>query len=283
MAQPVRRSPAAATRPNAFSGHVIQGFGMKVSELENVPPALHRDFLNVQRILGDRDITQRHLQTLSAQVAAHPRYADNPREALQDVLGGHEQRRGFDAEVPRYAGFLDADTFLGNIRAARSFDDIGAAPAHGPETHRIQWHVVASELERIRAEEAPNAQHQLQHAADSTALYRELGNQNYGRTDEHGRRWYAWDALMDRQGGNPAGQNTFVTIDEARPAVFAGGQRQRVPSGDEAIPRDAGLPIHFSNMLLQPDVHFPGAEPGSLEALRRGVDRGQRDAQAHAD
>ncbi|AMB84774.1 hypothetical protein AWM79_05405 [Pseudomonas agarici] len=136
---------------------------------------------------------------------------------LTEALGRWEEKSGFD--VDHYFGLGDrrpADIMHGipgslfnqQLADGRPFKDLGAGPAHGEYSHRIQWYIIGNGLPLRNAGDVYRDVKRwisvgglLNHAAQenleqtTTSVFSDLGTGAYRR--------YLWEYLFDRDGDPP--------------------------------------------------------------------------------
>lgn len=208
-----------------------------VNQLTAARPALRpQSVLQLQRTLGNRAVTRQlkqpslpaRIQRASLDEIYGERVADNSEKKsyladfkkIQALLknedkshnilngsllqdGGWEQRlgtfestTGFSAARPTLINFVPPQFFLKMVGRKQSFEDLLDA-SHGVHTHRIQWHLIAKDIELNGG---------YQHTV--LELYQEAGNEFW----ENNKK-YMWDEIVDREDSKQG---------FAFPEVFAG-------------------------------------------------------------
>ncbi len=110
-------------------------------------------FQRVQELLDDQKMVDLHLIELEKQIQAGlDKYGEDklftPAQAMYDILREKEDAHGFVPDQIYYVtGVLSVEEFYGMMRGPVAFLDPFVTNRHGAETHRIQWWIIARDIE----------------------------------------------------------------------------------------------------------------------------------------
>ena len=102
-------------------------------------PKFAQDYARIHTLMSSKDLFLSHLGGLEKSMSDGVR--------MKDALYKTEQQHGFAPKIHRLNGLENDGEFMGMLKDGVMFKDRGAAHDHGESAHRLQWHVVAKDME----------------------------------------------------------------------------------------------------------------------------------------
>lgn len=121
-----------------------------------------KSFQRIMQLLDDKDAVKKHLEVLNGEIVRKVSKERGPNDeysaaqALYDILRKSELEQGFHkTQVCYVTGVLSAQKFLAMMNDKMAFLDPNVTPLHGAETHRIQWWMIARDMDANRDQYDP--------------------------------------------------------------------------------------------------------------------------------
>lgn len=180
--------PNLPTGGRSPSGRELSPMGSN----SNSEPLFEKDYQRIQTLMKNPAKVMKRLGGLETSLQSGAR--------LKDALYQTERAHGFAPTIHRTGSLENQDQFMGMVKEGMMFKDRGASHDHGENTHRLQWHAVAKDIEK-------HPEHYSTKLAGE--LYRGLAERyERGQTQK-----YNWKTLFDenKSTGDFRQPETFTT------------------------------------------------------------------------